>query len=226
MNMAVYENMGLTKEVFRLGIALLSVYELTKEESIFNKIQCIRKKIDELPRTEDGILNIMDLSEQQTDCAAMYDVLPFYMAYETKYDNKAQYHDIVCQFSKIESLLESGAELEMCDLAMLSMTLADTIEVTSREIYEHYSYLVGLLKKAVKILVKKINETKYETFNPASLIMTAYAIMKASRLGIISEEKYERIGRTIFEDNIEGFLTDAGSVEFFDKTLEQYRFMK
>jgi unsaturated rhamnogalacturonyl hydrolase len=90
------------------------------------------------------------------------------------------------------------------------MALADCIEKMSPEIFEMYKYLCDMLKEAIDgILPYKSNNMFYQLAAKPDLCgnyletsgssMVACAIMKGVRLGILSEEKYKKIGRDIFE---------------------------
>ncbi|MDD3367637.1 MAG: glycoside hydrolase family 88 protein [Lachnospiraceae bacterium] len=103
------------------------------------------------------------------------------------------------------------------------MALVDTIEAMSPEIYEQYRELINLYKEAIQgilgycdkrtgMIYQVIDKPEIEGnyLETSGSAMTAYAIMKGCRLGILCEEKYRRIGRELFENLCDEKLkTDA-----------------
>ncbi|MDF2486481.1 MAG: glycosyl hydrolase family 88, partial [Herbinix sp.] len=102
------------------------------------------------------------------------------------------------------------------------MSLVDTIEVISIEIYEHYMTLVNLYKEAIQgILRYQDKECKlfYQVIDKADIegnypetsgsAMIAYSILKACRLGILQKERYQVIGEGILEQLVEQKLVET-----------------
>lgn len=175
------------------------------------------------------------LDKISNECMAaeeLYMLQPFYTEYETRYDKKAKYGDIIKQFEKAESQLE--AEGNPVDQLSLYMTaLIDSLSVMSFEIYEKYRQIQDMFKSALKKLVDRRDNEK-ETFSikgadNAVNALAAYAIIKACRLGIILQEKYAPLGMEIIEslnDNLEELFKDTRTAGIFISAYGQYLLFK
>lgn len=132
--------------------------------------------------------------------------LPLRMFCETQYGKKEGYQDIINQFESVrqrdyERLLLGaceGKEEETWELACFLAACADTLEVTSMEIYEHYRYLADLMKTTVRQLSSRgFFKDKAPGLSPRSASLLGQAILKGGKLGALSQEKYESAGRAL-----------------------------
>ncbi|MGN0351673.1 MAG: glycoside hydrolase family 88 protein [Roseburia sp.] len=197
------------------GKQLFFVYERTGEEKYREAIAGLIEELKKLRRTKSGIFSQESGSPDIFKISDFYQILPFYMEYETKYHNKAEYNEIVAQFQKIRKYCyneekglyyqaydeakeqpwcnnETGLsqEFSMRSMGWYLMALIDVIGTMSEEIYEHYRTLGDLFKELVKGILP------YKDAEPG---MFGYAICKASRIGILNKEKYAGEGIKLIE---------------------------
>ena len=158
--------------------------------------------------------------DEAKDSFQLLERLPLRMFCETQYGKKEGYPDIVNQFESVkqrdyERLLSGtceGREEDAWELACFLAACADTLEVTSMEIYEHYRYLADLMKTTVRQLSSRGFFTdKAPGLAPRSASLLGQAILKGCRLGALSQEKYEPAGRALSDSgryryNIKGGL--------------------
>lgn len=172
---------------------LFYIYDLTGEEKYAKAIGRIQDKIRGLERDQHGNFIWEDGLER---------LFPFYMEYETRYHKKENYNDIITQ-------LLNGREKGFKTSYL--MALIDVIDAMSIEIFEHYKTLEKCFKEETKkILPGFIRQVKEQTkgmeegefvgncMEVISVLETAYAIIKACRIGVLSKEKYERTGLEAF----------------------------
>ncbi|MCM1262930.1 MAG: glycoside hydrolase family 88 protein [Butyrivibrio sp.] len=171
------------------------------------------------------------LDKNAGECMSMeelYMVQPFYAEYETKYDKKAKYGDIIKLFEQAESRLETaGNPVDQFSLYMAA--LIDSLSVMSFEIYEKYRQIQDMFKSALKKLADR-RDTDKEAFaikgaDNAVNAMAAYAIIKACRLGIVLKEKYAPLGMEIVEslnNNTEEIFKDTRAAGAFISAYGQY----
>lgn len=197
------------------GRQLFFVYERTGEEKYRGAIDKLMEELRNLQRTKSGVFSHESDLPDIFEISDFYRILPFYMEYETKYHNKAEYNDIVAQFQKIRKYCyneekglyyqaydeakeqpwcnnETGLsqEFSMRSMGWYLMALIDVIGTMSEEIYEHYRTLGDLFKELVKgILI-------YKEAEPG---MFGYAICKACRIGVLNKEKYADEGIMLIE---------------------------
>ena len=76
----------------------------------------------------------------------MFSVYPFYMEYETRYHNKAEYAQIVRQLLA----LAPSEQADMEQKGWYLMAVIDVIDSMSREIFEHYKSLEEIFKKTIR----------------------------------------------------------------------------
>lgn len=122
----------------------------------------------------------------------MFAVYPFYMEYETRYHNKAEYAKIVRQLLA----LAPSEQAYMEQTGWYLMTVIDVIDSMSREIFEHYKSLEEIFKKTIRnILAAGWNND----FSKKESAMMGYSIVKACNLGVLNSEKYAEIGLSMID---------------------------
>lgn len=112
--------------------------------------------------------------------------MAFYAAYDTAYNNKEHYSDIVKHFYDLQDLTPD-------DLVILT----DTIGQMSEEIYEHYRALIDLLRRHLR-------KAMAETWAQEETVKLAYSALKAFRLGFLEQETYGEFGRKIWKSTAGG----------------------
>jgi unsaturated rhamnogalacturonyl hydrolase len=217
------------------GKLLYFAYDETGDERYKTAIQFIMNELRHHPRTKGGNFWHKKLYPEQIWLDGLYMAQPFYTEYETRYDEKRLYDDIVSQFENVRNLMydpdkklyyhaiDTAKEQFWCDKntglspnfwlraeGWLLMALADCIEIMSPEIFEMYKYLCDLLKEAIDGILPYMSDNMFyqlpakpdlpgNYLETSGSSMVACAIMKGVRLGILSEEKYLKTGRGIFE---------------------------
>lgn len=80
------------------GKTLFELYDLTGKEKYRKAIDLVYSQIGIMPRTESGNFWHKDIYPQQVWLDGLYMGQPFYMEYETRFNNKKNYKDIFNQF--------------------------------------------------------------------------------------------------------------------------------
>mgnify|MGYP007057918362 CR=1 FL=1 len=136
--------------------------------------------------------------------------LPFRMFCETEYGNKEGYQEMIRQFRQvkdndydrmIKGTCQGKAE-ESLELAYFFTACADTLEVTSMEIYEHYRYLADLMRKTMLQLRKNgfFKEASRKNLDKKTEMILGKAILKGCELKVLLQEKYEKIGQDLIKN--------------------------
>lgn len=199
---------------------LFFMYDKTGEEKYRNAIENV---MDWLREHSDK------LSPNQISMEELYMVQPFYMEYETRYDKKAKYSDIIRQFEMADECLDNGNEA-VDHIGLYLMSLIDALSCMSFEIYEKYRKMQDMFKSALTELLKnydKENGSYYgKNAGNAEKAMIAYAIIKACRMGIILKEKYASVGvemlESLMENKIADIFNDVRDVGPFISAYGQY----
>ena len=87
------------------GKTLFSLYELNGKEKYRKAIDLIYSQVRTQPRTEEGNFWHKKIYPHQVWLDGMYMGQPFYMEYETKFNNKKNYGDIFSQFANVVKYL-------------------------------------------------------------------------------------------------------------------------
>lgn len=148
--------------------------------------------------------------EEAKDSISLAENLPFRMFCETQYGKKEGYQEIIRQFQKVKEkdydrMIQGayqGNKKESLELAYFLTACADTLEVTSIEIYEHYRYLTDLMRETMLQLRKNgfFKEDNRKKLDKEAAMLFGKAILKGCQLRILLQEKYERIGQDLMEN--------------------------
>lgn len=207
------------------GRILYFMYDKTGDEKYRKAIEFIMNRLRKCPRDGNGNFSYGNVEGKAVCPEVLYKTLPFYMEYETKYEKKEKYGDIIQQFENAEKLLDNGKK-ELKSLAWYLMALIDTMDNMSFEIYEQYRALQDAFKRAFKDALDISAETRES-------VMIGYCIIKACRMGILLKEKYAALGMKMIENPEEkDFLNqkrlpdDAEEVGMFLMAYGQYLQLK
>lgn len=181
-----FSKTDVTKKI-NAGSALIFAYEKTGEEKYKEYIERMKDDLMGLSRTAEGSLCEEGDHKKLMTGQHLYEVLPFYMEYETRYHNKAGYNDIVNQLTE----MRSGK-----DAIWYVMALIDVLDHMSIEIFEHYKSLQEIFKKTIKCIPLG-GDAKMQK------VCMGYAILKACNIGILNPEKYLETGRTLIDGAID-----------------------
>lgn len=89
-------------DAHRFGRYVFFLYDQTGEEQYRTWIERNAEWLKNSPQPENGVFGCVEDSSRKISGSVMFSVYPFYMEYETRYHNKAEYAQIVRQ------LLASG----------------------------------------------------------------------------------------------------------------------
>jgi len=243
--------LGYNKEQYNIdninaGKILFFLYEHTKDEKYRKAIERLMDQLRSHPRTNSGSFWHKKIYPYQIWLDGLYMAQPFYMEYETKFNNKANYHDILNQFKNVRKYLfneekqlyyhaydesrtriwankETGCSPNfwLRSMGWYLMSLIDTYEQTSEVIFENYHTYPGLLKEAVKGILRyqdpetklfyqliDLKDTEGNYLETSGSIMIACSILKGCRLGALLAEKYEHIGLEILDSIINNRIVE------------------
>lgn len=156
--------------------------EQTKKEKCRQAVETVMEKA----RTKTG----------QTAMEALYATLPSYMEYETKYEKKEKYGDIVKWLEEKKETLFSEDHPQK-DTFWYLMTLLDVMERMSFEIYEQYRKLQDIFKGMLRDVLKETGNGS--ALSASEKAMAAYCVLKACNMGIVLKEKYADTGMRLME---------------------------
>ena len=156
-------------DAHRFGRYVFFLYDQTGEEQYRTWIERNAEWLKNSPQSENGVFGCVEDSSRKISGSVMFSVYPFYMEYETRYHNKAEYAQIVRQLLA----LAPSEQADMEQKGWYLMAVIDVIDSMSREIFEHYKSLESA--------------------------MMGYSIIKACNLGVLNSEKYAEIGLSMID---------------------------
>lgn len=181
---------------------LFFLYDKTGEEKYRLAIEKTMNCLRGMPKCERGNFTYQEECSKEAAVEALYRLMPFYMEYETTYDKKEKYNDIIAQFETAQKMLydeEKGLkEQALLSLARYLTALADTMDCMSVEIYEQYRKLQDMFK----IILKSVLNVREKADGEEDALI-GYCILKACRMGILLKEKYVDNGMEIVEKLLE-----------------------
>ncbi|MCR5214296.1 MAG: glycoside hydrolase family 88 protein [Eubacterium sp.] len=222
---------------------LFPLYEMTKDEKYKKAMDLVKSQINGMPRTREGNFWHKKIYPNQVWLDGLYMAQPFYMKYETKFNNMIGCQDIFSQFKNVRKYmrdLDTGLYYHGYDssrqmywanpetgcspnfwlraIGWYALALVDTAEAIDESLYYEYRYLQTTLEELVKSLIpyqdksgmfyQLVNlpdeENNYLETSGTALI--SYAILKAVRLGYISEV-YAEMGERAFNGIIDKYLS-------------------
>lgn len=107
--------------------------------------------------------------------------MPFVTAYETAYRKKEHYNEIAARFRETKQL--TGSDL---------VSLIETINQMSEEIYEYYRELRDLFKTVVKEKIKDLPDS-------SEILEIGYCVLRACNMDVLQTEKYGRFGELVWK---------------------------
>lgn len=161
------------------GKALFYVYEWTGSEKYRKAIEVLMEQVRRQPRTVSGSFWHKAIYPNQVWLDGLYMALPFYMMYETKFNQMENYSDIIGQFKGARKYLfdeRTGLYYHGCDeskkvfwadkktgksknfwiraLGWYLMALVDVMGEMKETVFEQYIQLEELLREAVHGILK------------------------------------------------------------------------
>lgn len=167
------------------GKTLFQLYDITGKEKYKKAIDLIYSQVQTQPRTEEGNFWHKKIYPNQVWLDGLYMGQPFYMEYETKFNNKKNYPDIFRQFANVVKHMrneetglyyhgyDASKEVFWCDketglsknywlraLGWYSMALLDTLSKTEPEGYEkEYEELKKVFRDYIDSVLKYQDES-------------------------------------------------------------------
>lgn len=168
------------------GKTLFSLYELNGKEKYRKAIELIYHQVQTQPRTQEGNFWHKKIYPDQVWLDGMYMGQPFYMEYETKFNNKKGYGDIFNQFRNVVKNMkdpetglyyhgyDASRKVFWCDketglsqnfwlraLGWYSMALLDTLDKCEpgEEYQKEYQWLQDTFKEFVDAMLKFQHES-------------------------------------------------------------------
>lgn len=168
---------------FNAGKVLFLAYDETKDEKYKKAIEFLIASLKEQPRTKEGNFFHKAIYPNQVWLDGLYMAQPFYMEYETRFNKKENYNDILNQFRNVrkymfdsekklyyhgydEAKIQPWANKEtglsknfwLRSMGWYLMALIDVIDNMSEEIYEQYREYCALFKEAIDGLLQYRDE--------------------------------------------------------------------
>ena len=96
----------------RFGRYVFFLYDQTGEEQYRTWIERNAEWLKNSPQSENGVFGCVEDSSRNISGSVMFAVYPFYMEYETRYHNKAEYAQIVRQLLTLAPSEQTDMEQE------------------------------------------------------------------------------------------------------------------
>ncbi|WP_167956969.1 glycoside hydrolase family 88/105 protein [Anaerosporobacter faecicola] len=188
-----YKRESYSLDSINAGKILFFLYKQTKEDKYYKAIEYSMDQLRKQPRTNCGNFWHKKIYPNQIWLDGLYMALPFYMAYETVFNKKENYNDIINQFMNVRKYIfddkkqlyyhgyDETKTMPWADpitgvsksfwlraMGWYLMALIDTMDVMSIEIFEAYKTLEGLFKEAVKGILQyqdKNNKMFYQVID-------------------------------------------------------------
>lgn len=167
------------------GKTLFELYDLTGKEKYRKAIDLVYSQVQTQPRTKEGNFWHKKIYPNQIWLDGLYMGQPFYMEYETRFNNKKNYKDIFNQFFNVYELLrdketglyyhayDSSREMFWCDketglsknfwlraIGWYSMALLDTLDKCDPVGYEEeYEKLKKIFLELMESMLKFQDES-------------------------------------------------------------------
>lgn len=161
------------------GKTLFELYDLTGKEKYKRAIELIYSQVEKMPRTKNGNFWHKNIYPNQVWLDGLYMCQPFYMEYETRFNNKKKYDDIYQQFFEVEKQMkdprtglyyhayDASKKMFWCDvvtglsqnfwlraIGWYSMALLDTLEKAEDKKSESYQQLEMIFCHLIDSMLK------------------------------------------------------------------------
>lgn len=166
------------------GKTLFELYDLTGKEKYRRAIDLVYSQIRQMPRTEEGNFWHKNIYPNQVWLDGLYMCQPFYMEYETRFNNKENYDDIFSQFGQVVKNMrdektglyyhayDSSRKMFWCDkvtglsrnfwlraLGWFSMALLDTLDKMEKSCKESYESMKKVFLELMDAMLRYQDES-------------------------------------------------------------------
>lgn len=161
------------------GKVLFELFDYTGKKKYRKAINTIYSQLIHQPRTSEGNYWHKKIYPNQVWLDGLYMAQPFYMAYETEFNELKQYNDIFSQFQNVEKYMKDDVsglyyhgydttkEMFWCDkitglsanfwgraMGWFVMAIIDVIEAMDEQMFYEYKYLMTMFKEAIDALIQ------------------------------------------------------------------------
>ncbi len=144
--------------------------------------------------------------KEDNNALELYMVQPFYTFYDTIYNKKEHYLEIMEQFQTINKFPNDSKKATL---------FVDCFSGMSEEIYEHYFTLLNLTKDTIKAILANPKDNKLLLEDDVlvdgeaveNTVFTSYAVLKACHYKILLAEKHETTGAILFHAAMENYVS-------------------
>ncbi|MCM1385865.1 MAG: glycoside hydrolase family 88 protein [Bacillus sp. (in: Bacteria)] len=179
-----YDVQELNIDNVNAGKTLFELYDLTGKEKYRKAIDLVYSQIKQMPRTKEGNFWHKNIYPNQVWLDGLYMCQPFYMEYETRFNNKKNYDDIFSQFEEVVLNMkdpktglyyhayDSSREMFWCDkvtglsqnfwlraLGWYSMALLDTLDKADASYGAPYETLKGVFVELMDAMLRYQDES-------------------------------------------------------------------
>lgn len=166
------------------GKTLFELYDLTGKEKYRKAIDLVYSQIGKMPRTKEGNFWHKNIYPNQVWLDGLYMCQPFYMEYETRFNNKKNCGDIYSQFANVVKLMrdtetglyyhayDSSREMFWCDkvtglsqnfwlraLGWYAMALLDTIDKGDKSDGDSLKHMEEAFRDLIDSMLKYQDES-------------------------------------------------------------------
>jgi len=163
------------------GKTLFELYDITGKEKYRKAIDLIYSQIAIMPRTESGNFWHKDIYPYQVWLDGMYMGQPFYMEYETRFNNKKNYDDIFNQFRFVIDNMRNplnGLYFHAMDTSK-KMFWCDKVTGLSQNIWLR---AIGWYSMALLDTIDKVDKTDSRYDSDCKLLEEAYVDLMNSMI--------------------------------------------
>lgn len=154
-------------------------------------VVAVAEQVKQMPRTKEGLFDMGSVDEDCFEAARW--VYPVYAYYETEYNKKENYPDLLKQMETLNAKQKEAASIGTT--ARFLDALIHTIDNVTPQLYEYYIELVSLFKAAVKEVIADYYRDGRFTDGSAgeeeAEKMIRGAIARAGETYVLLAEKYE-----------------------------------
>ncbi len=181
-----YDNMRYNIDSFNAGKVLFPVYDFTGQKKYRYAIDYLMHRLKDHPRTSEGNFYHKSIYPDQVWLDGLYMAQPFYMEYETRYNGKANYDDILNQFRNVRKHMYDplkklyyhgydaagvqawadkstglSSNFWLRSMGWYLMSLIDIIDIMSKEKNDQYMELSDFFHEAIDgVLMYQDKKTK------------------------------------------------------------------
>lgn len=140
-----------------------------------------------------------------------FSAYPFWVYYETKWNKRKRYGDIISQLMKSRTICDNEEEIRKISIDQwgeLLTSMIDCYELMTEEAYDQRDAFLLSLKRGIQYISRYMVEEKGLFINPlftcvegeeelSGNLLIAYTLLKASRLRLLTKKSYIKVAITL-----------------------------